>query len=399
MNAPLTGIARDVVADFLFSEKPPLELHTASGARTDREPLTLSSAQYAAVSNRLLFFPFAAVPENFFEAARIDVRFFYKGRGVRFFGEPKRVKNGFALIVPQTILKSDDVPPVYLKDISASIYIPGFTSAQARCRLADGFEPFNNRQWLCFSKKEALRSQGFFETVSSLRSVELPPLCRAVVDRTKRILYLPGKKIPLRNFFPFPVSVTAEDIAEDEKSRIEAEVSALPYDVYIPLAPGDRHSVHTVLAFKSYKPTISPVDIEEKLLLLPVCRFLAMPHKDGGAIWHRLQPLSILSLNHSSLILGGSGFSHGTGSSFAGAGFPGAAESRGMPFPLSEGGEYRIRIRIFIGPVCRVLDATFFVSKLYKNGEGALCALCSFLRIQEEDRRFLYEKYYGVLYK
>ena len=70
-----------------------------------------------------------------------------------------------------------------------------------------------------------------------------------------------------------------------------------------------------------------------------------------------------------------------------------------MPFPLTEGGEYRIRIRIFIGPVCRVLDATFFVSKLYKNGEGALCAFCSFSRIQEEDRRFLYEKYYGVLYK
>ena len=50
MNAPLTGIARDVVADFLFLEKPPLELHTASGVHTDGEPLTLSSAQYAAVS-------------------------------------------------------------------------------------------------------------------------------------------------------------------------------------------------------------------------------------------------------------------------------------------------------------------------------------------------------------
>ena len=392
MNAPLTGIARDVVADFLFSEKPPLSLYAASEAQTDGEPLTLSGAQYEAVSNRLLFFPFAAVPESFFAVARIGVRFFYKGRGLYFSGELKRVKNGFALIVPQAIFKSDDVPPVYLKDISASIYIPGFTSAQARCRLADGFEPFNNRQWLCFSRKDALRSQNFFEPVSSLRKVELPPLCRALVDRTKRILYLPGKKISARNYFPFPVSVTADDINVEERPRIEDEVAALPYDVYIPLAQDGRQSVHTILAFKSYKPTISPVDIEEKLLLLPVCRFLGMPHADGGAAWHRLRPLSILSLNHTSLVLGGSGFSHGTG-------FAGAAESRGMPFPLTEGGEYRIRIRIFVGPVCRVLDATFFVSKLYKNGEGALCAFCSFSRIREEDRRFLYEKYYGILYK
>ena len=57
-------------------------------------------------------------------------------------------------------------------------------------------------------------------------------------------------------------------------------------------------------------------------------------------------------------------------------------------------------LKIAESRLCRVIKITMSVSKIYKNQTGSsVCAVCTFSKIKEEDRRFLYEKFYRTLYK
>ncbi|MGI5173926.1 hypothetical protein H0R92_10070 [Treponema sp. OMZ 840] len=392
MNVELTGIVRDMVVSFLCAEKPPLTLRSSVNPADKAESINVFYGQYSLVSKRLFFFPFGLFSSDFIEKPEIYIYFFYKGTELYIEGPVKRVKNGFAFVIPHTIFKKADVPSVYLRDLSAKIYLPGFKTAHAECRLAQGYTPFDNRLWLSFSENEILHSRHMLESIASLKPVELPVVCKKLLAKTKRILYLPGKKIPSRNFFPFPVSVTTDDVENEDFERLDFEIESLDYDVYIPLTHGEDGEISHIFAFKSHKPMSSPLEIEEKLFLLPICRFLSTAHAQSRGRWGRVEPLSVLCITHSRIILGGCGTSASSVLS---------NDSQNAPFalPLTEGGEYLICIRVLLGSVCRVLKMNIAVSKIYSTAGGCFCASCLFSRIQEEDRRFLYEKFYGILYK
>lgn len=384
MNGGLTGIVRDVIAQFLFTEKPPLTLCSSPGVSQSDICINVASHQYFVVSGRFLFFPLTPILQKTAELPAVYAVFFYKGRGVYFAGRLQRVKNGFAFLLSQEVFKTADSVSG-IQGFNAKIYIPELTGLQAECRLKEGYDIFENRLWLGFSKEEAVASAPFLQSAASLKSVLLSPLCRQIIDRTKRILYIPGKKVPGRNFFPYPVSITADDLNEKELEDSESELENAEYDVYIPLALSEEESVHTVLGFKSHRPMTSPSDIEEMLFLLPVCRFLGEIPQQSAAVRGRAEPLAVLCLTHSLIILGGSVIKNIGGFS--------------PPFPLSKGAEYAMTMRIVETGMCRVLKLMMIVSKIYKSTTGAVCAVCTFSQIKEEDRRFLYEKFYKTLYK
>ncbi|WP_428771610.1 hypothetical protein V1L52_05995 [Treponema sp. HNW] len=384
MNAELTGIARDVIAEFLCAEKPPLTLRSSLIQNKGEMIFHLSANRYLAFSGRFLLLPLTPVLQKLAELPVVYVVFFYKGRGVYFSGPLQPVKNGFAFVLPQKVFKTPDSAEG-VGSVSAKIYVPGISGVRAECNLKKGYDIFDNRLWLGFSKEEAVLSAPFLRTAASLKSVPLSPLCRQIVDKTKRILYIPGKKIPGRNFFPYPVSVTADDLSDTEFAETERELEDAEYDVYIPLALSETESVHTILAFKSHRPMTAPSDVEERLFLLPVCRFLGEIQKNTGAVRGRAEPLSVLCLTHSLIILGGAVIQDSGGFS--------------PPFPLIKGNEYMIHIRIAQARIFRILKIKMAVSKIYKNTAGSVCAVCMFSNIKEEDCRFLYEKFYKTLYK
>lgn len=384
MNGGFTGVIRDIIADFLLNEKPPLTLRSSLAQKNGELTVNFAPNQYAAFSRGLLFFPLTPFFQKASGLSDVYIVFFYKGRGVYFRGGLQRVKNGFAFVLPNEVFKTTD-PITGAGAVSAKIYIPGVSGIEAECRLKNGYDIFENRLWLGFSKEEAVLSEPFFQKAASLKSVSLFPLARQIIDKTKRILYIPGKKIPGRNFFAYPVSVTSDDLTEKELDESESELENAEYDVYIPLALNEDESVHTVLGFKSHRPMTSPSDIEEKLFLLPVCRFLGEIPKNTAAVRGRAEPLSVLCLTHSFIVLGGSVIKNIGGFS--------------PPFPLSKGAEYAMTLRIAETGMCRVLKLIMIVSKIYKSTTGAVCAVCAFSHIKEEDRRFLYEKFYKTLYK
>ena len=385
MSGGLTGIVRDVIAEFLLHERPPLSVRTSLIPHKDEPVLNLASNRYLALSGGFLFFPVMPFFQKLPAFSDIYIVFFYKGRGVYFTGSLQKVKNGSIFALPNEVFKIAD-PVSGMQALSAKIYIPGLSGIQAEGRLKNGYDIFENRLWLGFSKDEAVASAPFFRSAASLKSAILPPLCRQITDKTKRILYIPGKKIPDRNFFPYPVSITVDDISETDMFEIKTELRDAEYDVYIPLALSEDESVHTVLGLRARLPMTSPSDIQEKLFLLPVCRFLGEIPKSTAAVRGRAEPLSVLCLTDSFIILGGFVIKNTGGFS--------------PPFPLSKGGEYTMILKIAESRLCRVIKITMSVSKIYKNQTGSsVCAVCTFSKIKEEDRRFLYEKFYRTLYK
>ena len=385
MSGGLTGIVRDVIVDFLLHENPPLSVRTSVVPQKEETVLNLASNRYLALSGGFLFFPFTPFFQKTAGVSDIYILFFYKGRGVYFTGPLQRVKNGFVFALPKEVFKIAD-PVSAMQLLSVKIYIPGLSGIQAEGRLKNGYDIFENRLWLGFSKDEAVSSAPFFKSAASLKSAILPPLCRQITDKTKRVLYIPGKKIPDRNFFPYPVSITVDDLSETELFEIRTELADAQYDVYIPLALSEDESVHTVLGLRARFPMTSPSDIQEKLFLLPVCRFLGEIPKSTSAVRGRAEPLSVLCLTDSFINLGGFVIKNTGGFS--------------PPFPLSKGGEYTMILKIAESRFFRVIKITMSVSNIYKNRTGSsVCAVCTFSKIKEEDRRFLYEKFYKTLYK
>jgi hypothetical protein len=111
------------------------------------------------------------------------------------------------------------------------------------------------------------------------------------------------------------------------------------------------------------------------LQLIPVCRYLAEEKYAGiEAVQGRVKPFTILYVDHERIVFG----------------------SSNENFMLSEGSEYALRMAFSLGsgPVMkREVFATCAVSRICRSDDRhRTCADCIYTSLQEEDRRFLYEK-------
>lgn len=112
------------------------------------------------------------------------------------------------------------------------------------------------------------------------------------------------------------------------------------------------------------------------LQLINICRYMVLPKIEKvEAIKGRVKPFDILFVNHERIVFG---------------------FEKNEAFELSEGSEYPVEMSFTLkeSPVAkRKIFVTCKVFNLYKNEDGSkFAADCSYTMIQEEDRRFLYEK-------
>lgn len=108
--------------------------------------------------------------------------------------------------------------------------------------------------------------------------------------------------------------------------------------------------------------------------LIPVCRYLVEAAGTLEAVQGRVKPFNILYVDHERIVFG----------------------SANETFPLSQGAEYALRMSFMLrqGPVAkRDVFATCVPVKVYSSGDGKrICADCVYTSLQEEDKRFMYEK-------
>lgn len=112
------------------------------------------------------------------------------------------------------------------------------------------------------------------------------------------------------------------------------------------------------------------------LRLINICRYMVAPKIEKiEAVQGRVKPFDILFVNHEQIVFG---------------------FEKNAAFELSEGSEYPVEMRFALKEspaVVRKIFVTCKVDNLFRNEDGTtLAADCIYTMIQEEDRRFLYEK-------
>ena len=314
----------------------------------------------------------------------INIGFFYKGRGFFFSAEPKLTKNGYAFIIPPILYKQTDIVSKKQSIIHASTY---YTSKEKKgnhveCIANEAFPLFQCSIWKYYPKNLVQQSLEYLKDIANLIPVNLDEDIRELIIEQNKILYVPDHSLPERNYFPFHATITLDDVPFYELNKWKERIKGFDNQVCIPLAETSLQAnelvsnVHTILELQEESVIVSPLDIEDSLQLLPVCKYLSMEHNFSSAIQGRALPFSILYISESIIILG---------------------QIDNKMF-LEKGSEYALSLFIPLEIGNREVFLTVFVSKLYENKSGSCCAVCRFTSIKEEDRRFLFEKLYGSRY-
>lgn len=132
------------------------------------------------------------------------------------------------------------------------------------------------------------------------------------------------------------------------------------------------------------------------LFLIPICRYLTDSNKHLSSIEGRIEPFTALYVDSERLVFGWSpAVFPKRPSSLPDGIFPVSTQAAGeIPFPLTAGAEYAVKLSVALhGVLRREIYATCALSSLYR-GDDALrvCADCLFTSLKEEDRRYLKEK-------
>ena len=244
------------------------------------------------------------------------------------------------------------------------------------------FEPF---LWKYFSEEEVYNASKVLSEIAQVEICNKDSELENTFKIAHKILYLPERKIPEKNYFPFDATFTTTD-------NINENVVHFDKEVYIPLLDVrlGENKPHTICSIKNNSVLISPLDIDDTVWAFPICRFLTSTEKKIGAIESRANPLEILFISEGSIIL---------------------AQDGGI-FALQTGTEYPISLFVDLPIGKREVFLIVYVSKIYESKnylndkrlvqnplENKSVAICRFTSIKEEDRRFLFEKLYGTRYK
>ncbi len=391
MTDELIGIERDVVLNTLIQDKSQIVIFPVVKTGFSVEKMTLQSNEYKIYPQGILFFKrflhhWKAIDDLLKNPAngsvRMNISFSHRGRGLYFISVLNRVRNGYALMLPSQVYKITEEKKDIFDEVSAKIFFEGFSNVYSRCEQSKNFTLFENNPWLYFSQKDFECSKEVLKNAASLEKVQLSQHCTKIMYDTKLLLYIPEKKIPKWNFFPFPVTVTEELVSYSIKKLVEDEVSSCIHPLYIPLCESPNANIHSILGLKAKVLLLTPSDVQDTLLLLPVCRFLSQ-QIDANPLAVESNTLTIVCISETSIVLG----------------YLRPKKKNAIDFPLVKGQEYTLQLCVPVENLVRTITTKISVMNIYNNGLQATCGVCRFLNLQEEDRRFLHEKYYGTVHK
>lgn len=389
MNKGLTGIERALIIKTLIQDKNPIMIRPEVSNSTFAKTLTLTNLEYRIYPQGIIFFT-KFLPEwsNIYNALQVNnsctihmrVNFYHRGRALYFINNIRKFQNGYGIIIPQEIFKLDIKLQETKNKANGKIYFNKSSNVHATCIEDDNFPLFENSPWLNFDKKSTEKGKYFLRRIADLEETQLDKDTYNIIRVSKLLLYATEKKVPMRDFFPYPVTITSDMIEEEKLPIIESQITKRNYQLYIPLCENPEAKVHSILGLHTTL-RYSPLDIAETLIKLSICKFFSQESNNEIIDKSKQDSLTIVSISHFFIALGLK-FEKVSGKKY-----------KKEHFPLQEGKEYTITITIPIGLLERTVQVNIYIKEVFTNGENDYCALCVFNDLKEEDRRFLYEKY------
>lgn len=374
MSNSIIGIERAIIIEELYGSGSDLIVQLPN-----LNNIVLHKNQYQVLKQGILFVPFSAIPGGFSADDVIKLCFFYRGRGIFFQSDVKSLKNGYAFIIPKVLYKQPEDTRKQNRGVYAKVFFSGkVKSGQAVEGVEDQFYPlFKCNLWCYFPQKEVEACINDFFSIADLVKGNVPEDVFKMLQYHHKILYLPEHKIPEKNYFAFDASVTDNDVKIYKtiaSVALDTEIEKLNYGAYIPLSETPELPAHSVFAIDS-NVSVTPLEISDSIAMLPVCRFLEAPVADVPQdIQGRVMPMKILFINETQIIFGSS-------------------ENQML---LKMGMEYPLSVFVPLSVGTREVFVTATVVRLYTGKKGEVCAVLKYNVIREEDRRFLYEKFYGT---
>ena len=374
MSSSIIGIERTIIIEELCNSGSDLIIQLPS-----LKNIVLSKDQYQVLKQGILFVPFSAISGKIPANDLVKLCFFYRGRGIFFQSEAKTLKNGYAFMIPKVLYKQPEDTRKQNRGVYAKVFCSGkVKNGQAVECVEDQFYPlFKNNLWCYFPEREVASCVDDLFSIADMVNGKVPEDILKMLQYHHKILYLPEKKLPEKNYFAFDASITGNDVniyKTIASVPLETQIEELPYGAYIPLSETPELPAHSVFAIDSGVP-VTPLEISDSIAMLPVCRYLSSPVSDAPQdIQGRVMPMKILFINETQIIFGTTGDQ--------------MLLKMGMEYPMS------VYIPLPIGT--REIFVTATVTRLYTGKKGEVCAVLRYNAIREEDRRVLYEKFYGT---
>ena len=375
MSKGLIGIERALILHTLVQDKSSIMIRPDVA---QAQSITLTHTEYRLYPQGIIFF--RRIQKDW-TSPNMKVVFYHKGRPLYFINQLRKFENGYGIIIPNEIFTLDLAARKTNQKTNGKIYFAKNTKVHATCTEHESFPLFENSPWLNLSKTQIELGNIYFKNIANLVETQLEENAFEIMRVSKLLLYPTENKVPMRDFFPYPVTITSDMIEQNKLPIIENFLAQKNYQLYIPFCEEKNSKMHTVLSLKSQNPRFSPIDIAETLIKISICKFFVESSHTATIEKQQHSSLDIIALSHSHIALGIK-FEKITGTKYT-----------KTQFPLQEGKEYTITLTIPVGILERSITVTLFTKEVFTNGDNAYSALCTFTDLKEEDRRFLYENY------
>jgi hypothetical protein len=382
----LSNLERELIVSYLAGEHVMLNVFCANGAEEEsliKGQLRLETGKHGVSVSKDGVITLIESPELALwakNACRVTVVFYFRKLGLSFDSALEKTSEGFCLSVPKEItrLKEKETEE---KSVTASVYFSLSSKKDVRfaCESTERFALFKAEVW---QRMNGLDSRAVINTARALGKYFNVPLARIskplydFIAKTGRLLFKKNGEVPSMPPFDFDLCITQSDLSEAANIEdLVEEIKKLPYSVYMPL--DGEHCLCAALAQADHET------IENLLAAVSACAFASSRQAQADEhIQGRASPLSIVFLSDKLLVLGGK---NGT-------------------FPLKTPQEYAVQISCAVPHGKRIIHAALASGAVISLEDApesdAPCAVvCPFTSVEAEDRRFLFEKLYGTIFK
>ena len=374
MNDVLTGIERDVVIDYMRSEMPVLSIRLNLVQDT---AFAVPSGQYS-VQQSVVIFSERFVPQYAKSLqTEILVSFYFKKRGLFFNSILQSKNNTCAVGIPDNIMKTEDVQ---ISASSEEFYGKLFYAAK-NGQTEVGFSSnidyplFNPFVW-----RRVDLSDTFFKiletTTSFVRSEQTGNLIDSMRE-SRELLFVHGKRFPEKNPFPFKACLLSDDLQKKPASIVSTykrEVDSFSGSVFVPFSD-IKQTIAAEIPVTAFSQMAFPQVCEkimEQLAFVPAVSYLAEKHEENSAVQDRISPLELVYVSERYVTF--------------------VCSLKTISFvPMQE---YSFLLNVGY----RTIKAKCGVRHVFDH-DGKTGAVCVFTKLNPEDKRFLYEKIYGTVYK
>ncbi|MDR3284976.1 MAG: hypothetical protein LBS97_07355 [Treponema sp.] len=308
--------------------------------------------------------------------------FYFRTLGLSFTARLTKSASGLELAIPLEIRRLPENETETKNQMSVRLFfsISGQSDLGIPCIAEKDFPLFRFDTWRGIRADNAGAAGTCLHKLQGADVWQLPPEITRELQKSGKLLYLPGGRLPEKKPFAFDCCVLSRDWDGPDYAPLAHKLRELPYSLYMPLGGAVQEKNGLAAAFGN-GPVEQP-KIEELIYLTVAANYLTAREDSSASL--PLVPegteksLSLLFVSEKILILGGAGRS----------------------FPLEKNQEYALQMTCSGSQLIRQIYTACFVSEVYTAPESEKqCALCIFTNLKAEDKRFLFEKLYGIMFQ